>query len=168
MLRPIPIAELLQAPERSRTVEFEQVISDFPALTSVAGTATVEHHGTFLVARAQVKTIVTLACHRCLQHYNQKIQREFEEILWLAAESELWAEELEVTTEDLVERVDPDSSFDVENWLYQQLWLAMPLQQLCRSDCPGVEIERDTGADMDGRWAKLQHLREQLQRSECG
>lgn len=162
MLRPMPIAELLQAPERSREVEFNQVIADFPALMPVEGTARIEHHGTFLVARAQVKTIVTLTCHRCLQHYNQKLQCEFEEILWLEAEPEVYRDEIEVATEDLVERVDPDGTFDIENWLYQQLWLAMPPQQLCRSDCPGMEVEVDASQTVDGRWAKLQSLREQI------
>lgn len=162
MLRPIRVPELEQAPARSRTVEFRQVIPDFPSLTPVEGSATVEHRGTFLVARARVKTIVTLTCHRCLQHYNQKVQHEFEEILWLEAEPETYADEVEVATEDLVERIAPDGNFDVENWLYQQLWLAMPPQQLCRAECQGMTVAQDEGDRVDNRWAKLQNLREQL------
>lgn len=162
MLRPIRVPELLQASERSRTVEFRQIIPEFPSLTPVEGGVTVEHRGTFLIARALVKTIVTLTCHRCLQNYNQKVRHEFEEILWLEAEPEEYADELEVATEDLVERVNPDGSFDVENWLYQQLWLAMPQQQLCRENCQGLTVEQDTSDRVDSRWAKLQNLREQL------
>ncbi|MEO1134641.1 MAG: YceD family protein [Cyanobacteria bacterium J06639_1] len=162
MLRPIRLPELLQAPNRSREVEFRQIVPDFPSLTPVEGTVTVEHRGTFLIACARVKTIVTLACHRCLQNYNEKVQHEFEEILWLEAEPEEYADELEVATEDLVERINPDGSFDVENWLYQQLWLAMPQQQLCSEDCQGLTVEQDASDRVDSRWAKLQNLREQL------
>lgn len=164
MLRPIPLDELLQAPDQTLTCEFKQLFEGFESLIPVEGSVRLIHHGNFLEAFGETKTIVTMTCHRCLQQFNHRLELEFNEILWIEEPSPTIAAEVELGMEDLVERIPPHGSFDVEDWIYQNLYLGLPVQLACRLDCPGFEIpaqpEQPKG---DPRWAALRVLQAELE-----
>ena len=159
MLRPIPLSDLTQAPNRSRELGFRQDIANFDALTPVEGVVRVSHRGNFVEVFGELSTIVTLECYRCLQSYNHRIQTEIEEILWLDKPQPQPGVEIELGMEDLVETLDPDGTFDVEDWVYQQLCLSLPQRQVCSADCGGLEVSIPEDQPIDSRWNALKQLR---------
>ena len=163
-MQPIYIPHLLKLPYSSQSIHFDEMIGAMETLTPVRGQITVRHGGTFLEVTAQAETIVTLTCDRCIQCYNQRLEINTKELLWLDRQSdEILASERELSWDDLSEAVAPDSHFDVGNWLYEQLSLALPLQNLCGSNCqPPPLPESDTALAIDHRWAALAALKQQL------
>ena len=163
-MQPIYIPHLLKLPNSSQSIHVDQMIGAMETLTPVRGQITVRHGGTFLEVAAQAETIVTLTCDRCTQCYNQRLEINTKELLWLDRQSdEVLASERELSWDDLSEAVAPDSHFDVSNWLYEQLSLALPLQNLCGNNCqPPPLPESDTALGIDHRWAALADLKQQL------
>jgi len=164
VIQPIYIPHLLRHPQSTQVFAVDQAIANLVTLTPVRGTVTVRHGGTFLEVNAQVETIVTLHCDRCAQSYNQRLEVNTKELLWLDRESEAsTAQERELSWDDLSEAIAPDSHFDVETWLYEQLNLALPLKNLCGKDCSAPIIPEDeTAGALDPRWAALAALERQL------
>jgi uncharacterized protein len=162
----IHIPNLAHHPERSITLEFNQLLEDLVSLTPVQGTAKVTHQGNYLEVTAQATTIVTLSCDRCLQHYNHRLSCDASEMIWLK-DSELLLNELpldaDFDVEEIVEHLPENGDFDVAKWVYEQLCLALPQRQLCDGDCPGIELPKPNPEDLvDRRWAALQALKGQL------
>jgi uncharacterized protein len=167
-MEPIYIPQLLKAREKTEVIEVDEFLPDLDTLTPVRGQVRVQHCGNYLDVSAQVETIVTLTCHRCLQQYNHRLKTDASESIWLDPEAgkEATAIELEVAFEDLVETLLPTGDFDPGEWLYQQLCLAMPQRQLCDSLCPGIQLSSQPEATSepasDRRWASLESLKNHL------
>ncbi|TAF56425.1 MAG: DUF177 domain-containing protein [Oscillatoriales cyanobacterium] len=163
-MHPIHIPDLLRKHEATAEIEFEEVLLDLETLMPIKGVIRLVHQGTYLDVSAQVTTIVTLTCDRCLQQYNHRISITPQEPIWLDEQIGLedFEEEREVSMEDLVESIDPHGDFDIDEWIYQQLCLALPHPKHCRPDCPGVEVDPTIIGGVDSRWAALQKLQGQL------
>ena len=163
----IYIPHLLKGPSKTRIIEVDDYLSDLETLTPVKGRVQIQHRGNFLEVSAQAETIATLTCHRCLQNYNARIQVDTSEFIWLQEpQPESYAEEVEVSLDDLVEILPPQGHFEPAEWLYEQLCLAMPQRQLCDQSCEGipnpVASSDDALAETDQRWAALSALKQQL------
>ena len=159
LLRPIPLKDLIQAPNCSREYEFHQRISDFDALTPAQGIVRVSHRGNFVEVYGEFTTIVTLDCYRCLKTYNHRISAEVKEILWLEKPLPELHQDIEVGMEELLEALDPDGDFDVEDWIYQQLCLSLPPKQICSPDCPGLTVTTSEESTIDSRWDALKRFK---------
>jgi uncharacterized protein len=163
----IHIPGLTRAPQQTEVVVFDEPIPDLETLTAVRGKLQATHHGNYLEVSAVAETIVTLTCHRCLQQYNYRLAIAPSELIWLddAANNrdELLLDQ-ELSADDLVESLPPDGDFDPAAWLYEQLCLEMPHRQLCDQNCRGIELasEKITQPLVDGRWASLEALKQQL------
>lgn len=164
LMQPIHLPDLLKKHEATTEIEFEEVLPDLDTLMPIKGIVRLVHQGTYLDVSAQVTTIVTLTCDRCLQQYNHRISITPQEPIWLDEQIGLedFEEEREVSMEDLVESIDPQGYFEVDEWLYQQLCLALPHPKHCRPDCPGVDIDTTITHGVDARWAALQQLQGKL------
>jgi uncharacterized protein len=171
MTEPIHLPQLMHAPDQSETVLVRDWFSDLNSLTPVQGQVKVVHGGNFLQIEGTAETIVTLTCDRCLQQYNHRLTTEASELIWLQEVTEADVLQGAVTEylkeADLVETLPPDGYFQHDDWLYQQLCLALPHRQLCDRACPGIAVEPGTDLDMnssqtDYRWAKLADLKQQL------
>jgi uncharacterized protein len=160
----IYIPQLTKAPERTLTLEFKQFLPDFPTLTPVQGWLKVTHRGNYLDVSAQADTIVTLACHRCLQQFNHRLSIQPSEVIWLNdqvdPDEELFDRDLDM--DDLMETLSPQGHFEPAAWLYEQLSLELPQHQLCDQACAGIEVDRDSQVVTDARWAGLNALKGQL------
>lgn len=162
-MRAIHIPSLLQKPEKTQVIEVHEHLPDLDTLMPVRGEVRVTHQGTYLEIQGQAETIVTLTCHRCLQSYNYRLAVSPREMLWLRETPETGADaplEREVAAEDLVETLPPNGHFWPDDWLYQQLCLALPQRQLCQDECAGIAVEGN-GKDkaVDQRWAALAKLK---------
>lgn len=162
----IYIPQLAQAPDATEEFEFKEYFSELETLTPVQGNLKAIHQGNYIEVSMEAETIVTLACHRCLQQYNHRLQVKTSEMIWLetAAESEEnLALEKETPLEELVEELSPTGDFDVAQWIYEQLCLAMPSRQLCDLQCQGIAVDEPSDEELvDSRWAPLAALKEQL------
>ena len=164
-MEPIYVPSLLKAPEKTEVIDFKQFIADLDTLMPVQGTLSVSHQGTYLQVSATIKAIVTLTCDRCLQQYNHRLNVSPDEVIWLDVNADRTDDlplEQEVLSEELIESLHPEGIFDPENWLYEQLCLALPHRKLCRQDCDGIEVDITTPPPIDRRWAALQDLQGKL------
>ncbi|MEC4803503.1 MAG: YceD family protein [Jaaginema sp. PMC 1079.18] len=166
-MKPLHIPSLLNAPAQTVELEIQQNIAELETLTPVRGKIIVTHCKTYLEVSVQAETITTLTCHRCLRHYNQRLSLNTQELIWLEDEAEFDEDlplERELQLEDFSEKLPPRGYFDPETWLYEQLSLALPLQQMCQADDCQSMIPDDTSSHVavDSRWAGLEALKRQL------
>jgi len=161
----IYLPELAQSPERTHVINVQEHLTGLETLTLVKGQIQVTHQGNYLEVAGQAETIVTLACDRCLRHYNHRLLIEVRELIWLDAvgsQSPLTLTDQDLAPEQLVEALPPDGFFDPAQWLYEHACLALPVQQLCSQDCTGIPVQTKA-AVLDQRWAALANLKRQLQ-----
>ncbi|MBD0267074.1 YceD family protein [Pseudanabaena sp. FACHB-2040] len=161
------IPNLLQAPAKTKAIDIETYYPELETLTPVRGEVTVTHQGNYLEVQGRGEAIITLTCHRCLQNYNHRLLVAPKELIWLQdpdVEAENYSLEREVAVEDLVETLPPDGYFSPQGWLYEQLCLALPQQQICSADCQGISLKQSNAkaSDVDRRWAALAQLKVHL------
>ena len=164
-MRAIHIPQLLNAPNKTIAIDVDEHLSDLETLTPVKGEMSVTHQGTYLDVKGKASAIMTLECDRCLQSYNARVQVETSELVWLEETPDEEALEKEVELEDLVESVSPNGYFKPDEWLYEQMCLAIPQRQICSADCEGIAYQNPASrADepADHRWAALSSLKRQL------
>lgn len=157
----IYIPRLLKMPNQKEEIKFNNTIENLATLTPVKGILTVSHGGNFLNVDIVAETIVTLICDRCLQSFNHRLKVETSELILLEHQSELNVNislEREISIENLSETLNPQGYFEVENWIYQQISLAMPIRKLCGNDC-NAPTPKETEQIIDNRWATLQSLK---------
>jgi len=167
----IYIPRLIKAPNQTEVIPVQEYLPDLPTLTPVQGEIEVRHQGNYLEVSAHAETITTLNCNRCLQCYNHRLDVNTKELIWLEAASDAasMALEQEIAFEDLVETLPPEGYFNPREWLYEQLCLVIPQQQLCDPECPGIQLEHRNGEPnstlnqaVDSRWASLAALKQSL------
>ncbi|MGB0560634.1 MAG: YceD family protein [Spirulinaceae cyanobacterium] len=165
-MKPLYIPQIRQATDARIELDVDQTIPGLETLTPVRGEMAVSHHLSYLDVRATVETIATLVCHRCLKHYNHRLQVDIQELIWLD-EPVPEEERTDLHNGDFSETLSPQGYFDPINWLYEQLSLATPLQQICGDSCAGMAADlSQTEPQPDSRWAGLAALRQQLEPNE--
>jgi len=164
----IYIPRLTKAPQQTEVIEVDEFLPDLETLTPVRGKIQVIHKGNYLDVSGKAEAIVTLTCHRCLQQYNHRLLVKTSEMIWLdeaAADADDEVLEKETALEDLVESLPPNGYFYPDDWLYQQMCLAIPQRQLCDRNCQGIQLENNSNTGeklIDSRWATLEFLKERL------
>jgi uncharacterized protein len=164
----VPIRDL-QGLEQGRSWSVDTHLPDLASLTAVRGSMRAVHRGNLLEVEGQASTIVTLCCDRCLQHFNQTLEVETRELIWLgeaARQGDLEgvladpeAASLDLGADSLTESLDPGGDFDPAHWLFEQLSLRLPLVNRCGEDCPGPASWGGDDDATDPRWAALARLR---------
>ena len=163
----IYIPQLTKAPERTEEIQVEEFLPGLKTLTPVRGNIRVQHLGNYLQVSGQAEAIITCTCNRCLQNYNQRVVVDTKEIIWLdesANETEDLPLEREVPMEDLLETLSPEGYFYPNEWLYEQMCLAIPQRQLCDKNCSGITPSNASNSEklLDRRWAGLEALKKEL------
>lgn len=166
------IPQLTKLTDKTCLIDVDHYLPGLDTLTPVRGAVVVTHGGTYIDVSGEAEAIVTLACDRCLEHYNYRIRVNPHELIWLQSDpldGAAFPAEREVSVEDLVETLPPDGYFDPFTWLYEQLCLALPQPQLCSVDCIGLPVEgqaqehrSEDNDSPDRRWAALTQLKRQL------
>jgi uncharacterized protein len=164
------IPQLTKVPERTEEIQVQEFLPGLDTLTPVRGIIRVRHCGNYLEVFTNAETIITCSCNRCLQQFNHRLAVETSEIIWLdeaANQVDNLPLEREVPLEDLVESLLPEGHFYPNEWLYEQMCLAIPLRQLCDRNCQGITAtvsKSDSSSEkkVDKRWASLEALKKQL------
>ncbi len=164
-MKAIYIPQLLKSLDRKESIVVDEFIDDLETLTPIRGEVVITHCGSYLELAVLAETIVTLVCDRCLKQYNHRLRVENSELIWLDEESESHRPFLQgnLEPEDLEENISSQGYFDVEEWLYQQLCLALPMRKLCDDNCPPPAFNSSPEQPlMDSRWQSLAALKNQL------
>ncbi|WP_369816731.1 YceD family protein [Cyanobacterium sp. IPPAS B-1200] len=158
----IYIPQLLKMPQQMDRFTFKENIKGFQTLTPIKGTFAIHHRGGFLEVELTADTILTLKCDRCLKTFNHRLEVDTSEIIWLSDQFEdpdNLPLEREISGDDLCESLPPDGYFEVQEWVYEQLSLALPLRQVCNNeDCEPPTID-ESATITDSRWAALTALK---------
>lgn len=158
----IYIPRLLKMPEQKEEIKLNHQISGLDTLTPVRGFFQVAHRGNFLELKLQANTIFTLTCDRCLQTFNHRLEVDISEIILLKEEETNvnLPLEMEILTEDLSETLPPDGELIVDEWIYEQISLEMPLRNLCSNNCqPPIIENKESNNIIDHRWLGLANVK---------
>ncbi len=158
----LSIPDLLRLPAQTYEWPVKEQWPELATLTPVQGVVSICHHQTYLEIAANVETIVTLCCDRCLQYYNHRLRCTATELIWLTDDTTAAAD----IGDDLVETLPATGRIDLGDWLYQQLCLALPYPQYCDPQCKGILPPPPAESAIDHRWAALAQLQSALERSE--
>lgn len=167
----IYIPQLLKMPEKRQYLEFNHHIDGLDTLTPVKGVFQIRHGGNFVDVKLKADTIITLSCDRCLQTFNHRLKIDTSEIILLRDKSQGEIDfplEREISEDDLWESLPFDGELNIDEWIYQQLSLALPLRRLCGNNCqpPAIIREQNYSNMVDGRWASLADLVSQNQETK--
>ncbi len=173
----INVAGLLQ--EASGTARRLEIDDFYPhwdeilLVTPISGNLELYRAGKGIVVRSNLSTSIELACCRCLEPYDQRIQVDFDEMYFpvvdLATGSALRLEYDDIEPEFLIENVD---RLDLTEAVRQHIEISQPLTPRCQPECLGICSE--CGADrnsllcnceeqaVDIRMAPIQEMLQQL------
>ena len=167
-LEPVALQEL-RALGAARVWPVEGRLEALPSLTPVRGSISAEHRGNVLAVEGQLSTIVSLSCDRCLQQFNQQLECEPSELIWLGdappTDEQLQHSQEIAAMEGLVEVLNPRGTFDPQQWAFEQLNLLLPVVNFCGDHCPGPPglTTGDLQASqqvVDPRWQALRSLQQ--------
>ena len=121
----------------------------------------------FLV-QGKLRTVLTLACDRCLGNALTTIEGEFS--AWLTAEIPPDSDE---TEDEWIPFPAYQESVDISELISRTIYLDLPRKTLCREDCQGLcpvcGIDRNQhtceceNTGMDERWAALLSIKQKLE-----
>ncbi|HIE52584.1 MAG TPA: hypothetical protein EYP85_12585 [Armatimonadetes bacterium] len=130
----------------------------------VTGQIRIQVAGQRLLVRGQVRAEVPLECARCLTPFQYVCECEVEEHYLVGTGNErVMADGPERWTEEGELLVLPEELIDLSELVRQAVLLALPIQPLCREDCPGLggmATMREGETLIDPRWQKLRALLE--------
>lgn len=108
-----------------------------------------------ILVSADVSTVASGECVRCLDPVTEPLELEFQELF-------------AYSPEDAVDYTVHDDHVDCEPVVRDAVVLALPFQPVCRADCPGLDPEtgekmadigeRPPRDEIDPRWAALKGL----------
>ena len=90
-----------------------------------------------VVLKGRVQAAILLSCNRCLTDYSFQVQSDMH-LIYEVVEAEHWqVKELDLSAVDLdiIELSEP--VIDLEDIARQQLYIALPVRQVCAEQCKG-------------------------------
>jgi len=133
----------------------------------VTGRVRVSNARQNVVVRGNAKTSVLLQCSRCLTDFSFPVDLNLDVVVPLstfnatlgsAAVSDDGDDGMELSPDD-IELLFQEHALDVDELVRQAIVLAIPIQPLCRPDCPGLpEAQTYVEREADPRLAALQNL----------
>jgi uncharacterized protein len=88
--------------------------------------------------QGRLKAVVTLTCDSCLAPYDIDVDTEMQ-VLFEVESSDSWhLKELEYNIPDLDSVVLDEPVIDLDDVIRQQLYLALPMKNLCSEQCKGM------------------------------
>lgn len=165
------VAQLLKGPTgASRTYDVDEEIRnldpELQPLRPLTGSVTLMRTSQGILVTGTLATLVAGACKRCLEPARVEVEFELEEEF--RPTNPIAGIPLDHVPEEEVDPallIDERHNLDLSEVVRQGLWLAVPMEMLCRPDCAGLcprcGGNRNTGecqcdeAGIDPRWAAL-------------
>jgi uncharacterized protein len=141
----ISLEELSNSPDKTVTLEFDEVIGELNNNAPVKGQVTAMLISGGVKIEGHVETEITLDCDRCLESYPYYVDIDIDEIF---VKDELSsAKEVELKQENFVEELKGRTKIDVTDLVYQTIILNIPTKKLCQEECTGSEELLELQAD---------------------
>jgi len=168
------VAQLIKGPTgASRSYEFCEEIGNLdPGLEPtrpLEGRLTLLRTSQGILATGKLHTRLRVECQRCLELYETEVEIDLEEeFLPLVTIGDAPLDPLPELELDAALLIGGDHILDLREVIRQDLWLALPMEGICRPDCAGLcpqcggnrnlgECHCETEA-IDPRWSVLQAL----------
>ncbi len=111
-----------------------------------------------ILAEGRLSASVELECVRCLEFYQARIEGEFEADFRPSVDVRTGVP-LYVPEHEDIFVIDNNHELDLDELFRQVAIISLPMQPICRDDCPGIEQFDDEEADeSDERLAVLRDL----------
>ena len=140
-MRAIHIPQLLNAPNKTMAIDVDEHLSGLETLTAVKGEMSVTHQGTYLDVKGQCRGDYDFGVRSLLAKLQHPSTGRYLRAGVAGRGTSDEAIEKEVDLEDLIESVSPKGNFKPDEWLYEQMCLAIPQKQICSSDCKGIAFK---------------------------
>jgi uncharacterized protein len=168
------VAQLLKGPTGARRQydlkeEIGNLDPELEPIQPLVGRVTLMRTSQGILVTGKLRTAFQVTCRRCLEPCSTKVElnleEEFHPTVWIA---ETVLDEPPEKEDDEALLIDEHHVLDLSEVIRQGLWLAIPMESLCRPDCAGLcphcggnrnlgECQCDQ-AFIDPRWAALQAL----------
>lgn len=120
------------------------------------------------LVKGKLSASIQASCHRCLNLTKLDLKRSFH-LTYLAPDPERFAkEEVELTPNELEVSYLQNAALPIHEVIREQIYLAVPMKVLCRSDCRGLcphcgadlnEVECGCPSEReDPRWVSLKNI----------
>ncbi len=166
------VAQLLKGPTgATRKYSFEENIDsldpELQPLRPLTGSITLMRTSQGILVTGKLRTTLEGTCRRCLEPCEVKVQLVLEEEYYPSTRiADAPIDEVPEEERDDALLIDERHNLDLREVIRQGLFLAMPMEALCRPDCAGLcprcggnrnlgECHCDN-APIDPRWAALQ------------
>jgi uncharacterized protein len=168
------VAQLLKGPTGGRrryylSEDIKDMDPDLDPVQPIEGWITLLRTSQGILASGQLQTVLQMECRRCLEPCEVEVELELEEefrptvLIGDAPVDEVPEEDW-----DDALTIDEHHILDLREVIRQGLWLAAPMEALCRAECAGLCPQcggnRNLGEctceapAIDPRWAALQSL----------
>lgn len=168
------VAQLLKGPTGARRqYELDEEIGhldeELEPVRPLVGSVVLTRTSQGILATGRLRTTLWAACRRCLEPCNVEVELELEEEFRpLVRVGEASFDDVPEEDQDEALLIDEHHILDLGEVIRQGLWVATPMEALCRIDCAGLcprcGGNRNLGEchcdqeSIDPRWAALQTL----------
>jgi uncharacterized protein len=112
---------------------------DFLLKEVVEAKCTLKRKGDLKVElEGQLQVTLTLICDRCLFSYDSEIDTVFKVLFEVESESSWHVKDMEYNIPDLDTVSLAEPVIDIDDVLRQQLYLVLPMKNLCSEQCRGI------------------------------
>ncbi len=167
----LDLLEILRAPgasiERDIAIPAGLLKDEWELTEPVTGHVRVSNARQNVVVRGSAKTAVQLECGRCLGEFSYPVEFSLDVVVPLSTfNAQLGAAKvaddgldgMELSPDDIA-LLFQEHTLDVDELVRQAIVLEVPIQPLCRPDCPGLpEAQLFVAREADPRLAALQKL----------
>lgn len=168
------IAQLLKGPTGARrqhdlNEEIGSLDPGLEPLRPLVGPVTLTRTNEGILVTGRLRTVLRLACQRCLEPCDVAVEFDLEEEFYPTVHiGDAPIRVVPPEDDDEALQIDEHHILDLSEVIRQALWVAAPMECLCRPDCAGLcprcGENRNLGecvceeAPLDPRWAALQTL----------
>jgi len=134
------VAQLLRSPVgATRTLEVKEEVfqADELEIRDLHGRVRLTKLRENVLLQGTLEGVVTLECGRCLEAYAQPLRMELE-LQFQPSVAILTGEVLPPPEDDTVYVIDGQHTLDLDGPVREYIFLALPMQPLCRPDCAGL------------------------------
>ena len=168
------VAQLLKGPTGARRQydlkeESGNLDPELEPIRPLLGTVTLMRTSQGILVTGKLRTALQVTCRRCLEPCSTEVELNLEEEFHPTVRiAEAVLDEVPDEEYDEALLIDEHHTLDLSEVIRQGLWLAIPMESLCRPDCAGLcphcggnlnagECQCDQ-IPTDPRWAALQAL----------
>lgn len=138
------VAQLIKGPTgASRQYDLSEEIGhldpDLKPMRPLEGSVTLMRTSQGVLVTGTLRTRLQAECHRCLEPYEADVELDVEEeFLPIVRIKDAPVDDVPMEERDEALLIDSEHILDMSEMIRQELWLALPMEGLCRPDCAGL------------------------------